>query len=153
MRAGRPRASYHGCKRFTFTAYLQLYLTVGVLQTTRAADFALPTPHRSSSCSANNLALSRPFHKLLVAAVACFILLAAILASLRLGVRPPSLIQYLKPSPLRTPFSQAFRPLTNSTMACHLGAANTTWLMSNRRRSSTRLRRNCRPSSLRPSTA
>jgi metallopeptidase MepB len=63
------------------------------------------------------VALSRSIHKLLLAAVACFIALVAILASMRLGVRPPSLIQYLKPSPLRTPFSQAFRPLTNSTMA------------------------------------
>jgi metallopeptidase MepB len=63
------------------------------------------------------VALSRSHHKLLVAAVALFISLAAILASLRLGVRPPSIVQYLKPNPLRTPFSQAFRPLTNSTMA------------------------------------
>jgi metallopeptidase MepB len=63
------------------------------------------------------VALSRSINKLLLAAVALFISLAAILASLRLGVRPPSLIQYLKPSPLRTPFSQAFRPLTNSSMA------------------------------------
>ncbi|KAF1913237.1 thimet oligopeptidase-like protein [Ampelomyces quisqualis] len=64
------------------------------------------------------VALSRAFHKPLVAAVACFIFLAATLASLRLGVRPPSILQYLKPpSPLRTPFPQPFRPLTNSTMA------------------------------------
>jgi metallopeptidase MepB len=63
------------------------------------------------------VALSRSLHKLLLAGVALFLALVAILASLRLGVRPPSVIQYLKSSPLRTPFSQPFRPLTNSTMA------------------------------------
>lgn len=56
--------------------------------------------------------------KLFLAAVALFISLSAILASLRLGVRAPTFLQYIKPSPFRNPsHSQSYRPLTNSTMA------------------------------------
>lgn len=60
---------------------------------------------------------SRAFPKLALAFLACFIALTATLASLRLGIRPPNITKYLKPSPLRPPYTQAFRPLTNSTMA------------------------------------
>jgi metallopeptidase MepB len=56
--------------------------------------------------------------KLFLAAVALFIATSAILASIRLGGRVPSILQYVKPSPLRNPlYTQPFRPLTNSTMA------------------------------------
>jgi metallopeptidase MepB len=56
--------------------------------------------------------------KLFLAAVALFIATTAILASIRLGGRVPSILQYVKPSPLRSPlYTQPFRPLTNSTMA------------------------------------
>lgn len=53
-----------------------------------------------------------------LAAVALFIGTTAILASIRLGGRVPSILQYIKPPPLRNPlYTQPFRPLTNSTMA------------------------------------
>lgn len=56
--------------------------------------------------------------KLLLAAVALFIGSTAILASIRLGGRVPSILQYVRPTPLRNPlYTQPFRPLTNSTMA------------------------------------
>jgi metallopeptidase MepB len=57
------------------------------------------------------VALSRTTNKFVL--VVFFVAIFTILASLRLGVRPPSIVQYLKLSPLRT----SFRPLTNSTMS------------------------------------
>lgn len=56
----------------------------------------------------------------LFAVAAVLIATSAILASLRLGLRMPSLVQYIRPRPLHTPAALAthpFRPLTNSTMA------------------------------------
>lgn len=58
--------------------------------------------------------------QLLFAVAAVLITTSAILASLRLGLRMPSLVQYVRPRPLHAPLASAthsFRPLTNSTMA------------------------------------
>ncbi|KAH9869085.1 hypothetical protein J1614_008162 [Plenodomus biglobosus] len=59
--------------------------------------------------------------KLLFAAIAVLITTSAILASLRIGVRVPSLVQYIRPRPLLSPLAtQPYRPLTNSTMVSKL---------------------------------
>lgn len=59
--------------------------------------------------------------KLLFAAVAVLITTSAILASLRIGVRVPSLVQYIRPRPPPSPLAtQPYRPLTNSTMVSKL---------------------------------
>lgn len=59
---------------------------------------------------------SSRFSRLFLVAVALFIAFSAILATLRFGVRAPSILHYLAAA--RTPFqSQSQRPLTNSSMA------------------------------------
>lgn len=56
--------------------------------------------------------------KLFLASVALFISLTAILSSLRLAGRTPSILSHIKPGPFRNPlYTQPYRPLTNSTMA------------------------------------
>lgn len=93
-----------------------------VLEATRAVQLSTPplafptNPASHVHISGKQRAIVAPLlrSRLFLAAVALFISLAAILASLRLGVRTPSVLQYLRPSPLRNPFA---RPLTNSSMA------------------------------------
>lgn len=59
---------------------------------------------------------SSRFSRLFLVAVALFISFSAILATLRFGVRAPSILHYLRPA--RNPFqSQSQRPLMNSSMA------------------------------------
>ena len=59
---------------------------------------------------------SSRFSRLFLVAVALFISFSAILATLRFGVRAPSILHYLKPT--RNPFQSSHqRPLMNSSMA------------------------------------
>lgn len=91
-----------------------------VYRSTPIAPVDLPhiSPLVASPCLPTCTVASSRLTKLFLAAVALFIATSAILASIRLGGRVPSILQYVKPSPLRHPlYTQPFRPLTNSTMA------------------------------------
>jgi hypothetical protein len=75
-------------------------------------------PHAARTTLQTLTLASTRSSKLFLAAVALFITVSAILASLRLAGRSPSLLQHLKPGSLRHPlYTQPFRTLTNSTMA------------------------------------
>ncbi|KAF2442931.1 zincin [Karstenula rhodostoma CBS 690.94] len=74
---------------------------------------------RFAGCVTNSTTVaSSRFSRLFLVAVALFISFSAILATLRFGVRAPSILHYLRPA--RNPFqlqTQSQRPLMNSSMA------------------------------------
>jgi hypothetical protein len=77
-----------------------------------------PTSVHADISSRSDTVASSRLTRFFLAAVALFIATSAILASLRLSGRTPSILQYIKPNPLRNPlYTQPYRPLTNSTMA------------------------------------